>query len=60
LELENTEKCIETLKTLDRQTMSAGRAKLLYNIQRGEVLKKKSRIFRKVDILKIKRKWYTL
>ncbi|XP_060585569.1 uncharacterized protein LOC132741430 [Ruditapes philippinarum] len=40
LELENTDSCFKTLKTLDRHTQSAGRTKLLYNIQKGEVLKK--------------------
>jgi hypothetical protein len=37
LELENTDSCFKTLKTLDRHTQSAGRTKLLYNIQKGEV-----------------------
>jgi Fic family protein len=40
LKLENTEKCIETLKTLERPTLSAERINLIYNIQKGEVLKK--------------------
>ncbi|XP_060600916.1 uncharacterized protein LOC132754317 [Ruditapes philippinarum] len=40
LELENTDSCFKTLKTLDRHTQSAGRTKLFYNIQKGEVLKK--------------------
>ncbi|XP_060606433.1 uncharacterized protein LOC132758754 [Ruditapes philippinarum] len=36
LELENTDSCFKTLKTLDRHTQSAGRTKLLYNIIKKE------------------------
>ena len=37
LKLQDTTKCIETLKNLDRHTNSTSRNSLIYNIQKGEV-----------------------